>query len=277
VPTERSVPDHVLRFWRALDLLFDRVAPTRWGAVVTDRRFPAIWDVNYARIDEPTSDLTLSEIEGSLLPAIRSSGARMEHLVSFRPDVTEPLFGELEGRGHRITWDLVMDLIEAPPDDDHGRVEDLAPGPELWHTVTESLALFGVDDGYARRQMTAIERELLTTAGKRWFGVREPDGTIVSLGAVMVLDGVGYIDNIATIERARGRGHASAVTSRAIRAAERAGAVHVCLFADPDDAAVVRLYERLGFGPVGRLVASRGPLPAAIKEPREAAPGSGRT
>jgi ribosomal protein S18 acetylase RimI-like enzyme len=260
VPTERSVPDHVLRFWRALDLLFDRVASTRWGAVVTDRRFPAIWDVNYARIDEPPSDLTLSEIEDSLLPAIRSSGAQMEHLVSFRPGLTESLFEDLEGRGHRITWDLVMDLIEDPPDDDHGRVEDLASGPELWNTVTESLALFGVDDRDARRQMTAIERDVLTAAGKRWFGVREGDGTIVSLGAVMVLDGVGYIDNIATFERARGRGHASAVTSRVIRVAERAGAAHVCLFADPDDAAVVRMYERLGFGGVGRLAASRGPL-----------------
>jgi ribosomal protein S18 acetylase RimI-like enzyme len=76
----------------------------------------------------------------------------------------------------------------------------------------------------------------------------------------MVLGGVGYIDNIATFERARGRGHASAVTSRVIRVAERAGAAHVCLFADPDDAAVVRMYERLGFGGVGRLAASRGPL-----------------
>jgi ribosomal protein S18 acetylase RimI-like enzyme len=261
VPTEASVPDHILRFWRAIDLLFDRVAPTRWGAVVTDRRFPAIWDVNYARIDEPTSDLTLSEIEDSLLPAIRSSGARMEHVVSFRPDLTEPLIGALEGRGHRITWDLVMEQIEDAAGDDHGRVEDLTPGPELWNTVTESLGLFGVDDRDACRQMTAIERDVLTAAGKRWFGVRQGDGAIVSLGAVMVLEGVGYIDNIATFERARGRGHASAVTSRAIRAAEQAGAVHVCLFADPDDAAVVGMYERLGFGAVGRLVASRGPLP----------------
>jgi ribosomal protein S18 acetylase RimI-like enzyme len=261
VPTEASVPDHILRFWRAIDLLFDRVAPTRWGAVVTDSRFPAIWDVNYARIDEPTSDLTLSEIEDSLLPAIRSSGARMEHVVSFRPDLTEPLIGALEGRGHRITWDLVMEQIEDAAGDDHGRVEDLTPGPELWNTVTESLGLFGVDDRDACRQMTAIERDVLTAAGKRWFGVRQGDGAIVSLGAVMVLEGVGYIDNIATFERARGRGHASAVTSRAIRAAEQAGAVHVCLFADPDDAAVVGMYERLGFGAVGRLVASRGPLP----------------
>jgi len=261
VPTERELPDHVLRFWRALDLLFARVVPTRWGAVVTDGRFPAIWDANYARIDAPTSDLTLSEVEGSLLPELQSAGAQVEHLVSFRPHVTQPLFRDLEARRHRITWDLVMDLGADPPEGDHRMVEALTLGPELWSTLAQSLRLFGVDGHEAQRQLTTIERDVLTAEGKRWFGVRDGDGAIVSLGAVLLLGDVGYIDNVATFEHARGHGHASAVTSRAIRAAKEAGAAHVCLFADPDETAVVVMYERLGFRGVGRLVASRGPVP----------------
>lgn len=261
MPADRSLPEHVLRLWRGLDLMFSRVVPTRWGAVVTDERFPAIWDANYARIDAPTSDLTLSEVEASLLPALRSARAQVEHLVSFRPDLTRPVFRDLETRRHRITWDLVMDLEEDPPDDDHGPVEDLALGPELWSTLAESLGLFGVDDPVARRQLTTIERDVLTPGGKRWFGVRDGEGAIVSLGAVLISGDVEYIDNVATFERARGRGHASAVTSRAIEVAKEAGVEHVWLFADPGDIAVVAMYERLGFVGAGRLVASRGPVP----------------
>jgi ribosomal protein S18 acetylase RimI-like enzyme len=261
VPAEQVVPDHVLRFWRALDRLFARVLPTRWGAVVTDGRFPAVWDANYARIDAPTSDLTLSEVEASLLPELRSARAPVEHLVSFRPDVTAPLFRDLEARRHRITWDLVLNLETDPPLGDDRAAEDLSPGPELWSTVAGSLRLFGVDNHEARRQLARIEREVLTVGGKRWFGVRDVDGSIVSLGALLLLGDVGYIDNVATFEHARGRGHASAVTSRAIRAAKEAGAANVCLFADPDETGVIAMYERLGFRGVGRLVASRGPVP----------------
>jgi ribosomal protein S18 acetylase RimI-like enzyme len=262
VPRAPAIPEHVVRFWRTLDLLFARVEHARWGAVVTDGRFPAVWDVNYARIDAPTSDLTLTEIEASLLPALRLAGTSVEHLVSFRPDATEPLFRELASRGHRITWDLVMDLAQDPPPDvDRPRVEDLVDGPELWDTVGESLALFGVE-GDALEQLIAIERDVLSRGSKRWFGIRDADGAIVSLGALLLLGGVGYIDNVATFEHARGRGLATAVTVRAIQAARQADAAHVCLFADPDDRAVVGMYERLGFRGVGRLAATRGPVPS---------------
>ncbi len=33
------------------------------------------------------------------------------------------------------------------------------------------------------------------------------------------------------------------------------------LFADPDAPAVLRLYERLGFREVGRIAATKGPIP----------------
>jgi hypothetical protein len=56
------VPDHVVRFWRSLDLCFGRVEPTWWGAVVTDARFPAVWDVNYARVDVAAGDPSLDEV-----------------------------------------------------------------------------------------------------------------------------------------------------------------------------------------------------------------------
>ena len=72
-----------------------------------------------------------------------------------------------------------------------------------------------------------------------------------------------FSSGMATVEAARCRGYASAVTRRLARDAFDEGASHVCLLADPDDVAVVAMYERLGFAGAGRLAATRGPLPAA--------------
>jgi ribosomal protein S18 acetylase RimI-like enzyme len=253
----------VLRFWRSLDALFGRVEPTRWGAVVTDGRYPAVWDANYARVDVDAADLTLAEVEASLLPALQQTGTSVQHLVSFHPGATRALLHELEARGHRLTWDLVMDLVEEPRADRSSQVETIPSGPELWGRVRESLTLFGIDDGATIVQLAAIEREVLDPGGKRWFGVRDDDGTIVSLGALLVLGDVGYVDNVATFEQARGRGFASALTARMIQVARASGASHVCLFADPDDRPVVGMYERLGFRGAGLLAATRGPVARA--------------
>jgi ribosomal protein S18 acetylase RimI-like enzyme len=264
-PSE-SIPGYVLRFWRALDALFGRVETTWWGAVVTDGRFPAVWDANYARIDVPGDDLTVDEVERSLLPALRAAGVTTEHLVSFHPERSADLLRALGDRGHSITWDLVMDLRRTsgtpPPTYSRDPVEEMADGPELWARVHDSLTLFDVGADETVNQLRAIERDVLRTGGKRWFGIRDDGGVLVSLGAVMVLDGVGYVDNVVTFPEARGRGLASNVTTALIGAARGDGADHVCLFADPTASSVVRMYERLGFRRAGMLAATRGPLPA---------------
>ena len=209
-----------------------------------------------------SADLTLDEIEATLVPALREAGTSVEHLVSFDPDATEPLLRELVARGHRLTWDLVMELGADPPDDDKRRVQDLTHDPDLWAAVGESLTLFGIENDDALAQLAAMEREVLAPGGKRWYGIRDDDGAIVSLGALLLLGDVAYIDNVATFEHARGRGLASAVTTRMARVAITWGAAHVCLFADPDDRSVIGMYERLGFLGVGTLAATRGQLNA---------------
>jgi ribosomal protein S18 acetylase RimI-like enzyme len=258
-PARDWLPDHIVRFWRALDLRFGRVEPTWWGAVVTDPRFPEVWDVNYARIDVAADDLSLEEIESVLEPALRDAGVRLEHVVSFHPDATADVLDELVARGHRRTHDLVMEVDGDPPDDGLRRVDELTRDPALWQSVEASLGLFGIDEPIVA-QLAAIERDVLVPSGKRWFGIRDQDG-IASIGALMLLDEVAYIDNVATFARARARGLASAVTTRIVREATSAGAANICLLADPDDGAVVSLYERLGFREVGRLASTRGPSP----------------
>lgn len=257
------LPDHVLRSWQTLDALFANVESTRWGAVVTDGRFPRIWDANYARIDVGDPRLRARDVEDALLPALARAGTDVMHLVTFHHEAHTVLLSELSTRGHRLGWDLVMDAEPArvlPPPEEIA-VEELAPDDELWTTVSDSFAMFEVEPGPAIEELRAIERDVLAPGGKRWFGVRDAQGVLVSIAAMLQLEGVTYLDNVATFPHTRGRGLASAVTARIARESDRAGASHLWLLCDPDDEAVIRLYRRLGFEEVGRLASTRGPVP----------------
>ena len=257
-----TVPPLVIQFWRAIDDLLGSVHPTRWGAVVTDPGSPAIWDTNYARIDADTAGLTIAEVERDLLPALARVGTDVEHVVAFDPEGARDVIAALSSRGHRLSWDLVMtcdDVVEpARPAD----VVAIEPDEATWDDVRTSLVeSFGVDEPAALDQLMRLEREVLAPGGKRWFGVRER-GRWVSLAASLVLDGVGYVDNVATAHEFRGRGYASAVTALVTREALADHAETVFLLADPDEGATVKMYERIGFASAGRLVSTRGPRPA---------------
>jgi ribosomal protein S18 acetylase RimI-like enzyme len=249
-------PAYVHRFWAAMDALFATVTPTPWGAVVTDGRFPRVWDANYARVD--VAGARLEDVEDALLPALRASGADLFHVVAFDPEGSTELLTHLSRRGHRLAWDVVMDVAAAEAAPAGHPAESLTPGDELWDAVEASLGLFG-DPADALAQLRAIETEVMDPGGKRWFGIRE-DGRIVSIAALLVLEGVGYVDNVATDPAYRGRGYASALTVHAVAQA-RTDVERVVLLADPEEPAVVRMYERIGFREVGRLASTRGPIP----------------
>jgi ribosomal protein S18 acetylase RimI-like enzyme len=244
-----------------MDGLFADVRPTPWGAVVTDGRFPRIWDANYARVDHGAP--TLDEVAADLVPALRDAGATAFHVVAFDPDEAADVLVALSARGHRLGWDLVMraDPARPAPELSPVRVEELPPGDELWDAVARSLLLFGTEPGEAVTQLRRIESEVLGPGGKRWFGARDDEDAIVSLAALLQVEGVGYLDNVATEPAARGRGLASAVTARAMEAAAAAGAAEVYLLVDPDEAPVVAMYGRLGFRAQGRIASTRGPIP----------------
>ena len=261
------LPEQLHRSWIALDDLVADVLPATWGAVVTDARFPDVWDTNYARVDVAT-EVSVEQIEADLLPALAHAGAEVEHVVTFHHEAHGDLLAEFSSRGHRISWDLAMVLDGAP-----GRqgalkedvaVEELPPGDELWTAAAVSMRdVFAIEPAAAVEQLLTLERAVLAPAGKRWFAVRDDDGRPVSLGTLLVLEGTGYIDNVATDPSARGRGYAGAIVTRIAQETRRAGAGGPFLLSDPGSPGVVRFYERLGFSPVGFLASTKGPMPAA--------------
>jgi ribosomal protein S18 acetylase RimI-like enzyme len=264
-------PVDLIRLWRAMDLTVGSVEPTWWGAVVTSSRFPSIWDVNYARVDEP-ADPTLREIEEAMRATLERAGAKWLHVVCLRPADAPRLVAELSTRSP-LTWDVVMRHEGTDPEID-AAIEELPPGPELWEAVSRSNRIFGVEEPGAS-QLLEMERDVLAPAGwRRWFAVRDA-GRVAAVAALVELEGVGYVDNVATAPEARRRGYASALTARCVREAREGGAGSVYLLVDPGGP--VSLYERLGFREVGRIPSIRVPLaPPSRTRTRTAARGGTR-
>jgi ribosomal protein S18 acetylase RimI-like enzyme len=249
----------LLRFWRAQDAAFGRVDPAWWGAVVSDPRYPAIQEPNYARV-ETRQPVALAEVEEELLPALARSEARREHVVVFFPEDQTGLLAAASTRGEHLNWDLVMQH-RGPPTSASGpdAVEEAGRRDEaFWLRWRASLSLFDVHREATIDQLEAMERDVLIPAGRRWFVARD-DGVIVAFAALWVLEGVGYLDHVATFPEARRKGLASALTMRAVAEAYAAGAERVHLLADPEGAPV-RLYARLGFRPVTQLASWLRPL-----------------
>ena len=249
--------EHLLRFWRAHDALFERVEPAPWGAVVSDTRFPVIRESNYARV-EAAEPAGLAQIEDRLLPAMRRTGSPSAHVVVFRPERQTDLIAEASTRGDRVTWDLMM-RIDGPGDPAFGRVEEV-PEPDggFWRIHRASAALFDIEGEETLDQLQAMERTVMVPAGRRWFAAIDGGGP-VALAALMVLDGTGFVDHVVTFPHARRRGHAEALTRRLAFEAAEAGAETTTLLADPEGDAV-RIYERIGFTRVSHLASWVSPL-----------------
>jgi ribosomal protein S18 acetylase RimI-like enzyme len=237
--------ERLLQYWRAYDALFAEVEPTWWGAVVRDARFAALHEMNYARVETGTP-VDLTEIERAVLV----DGRRRSHVVTFRPEDQTELLVQASSRGHRIGWDLVM-VHEGQAAAVDPRIEQSALDERFWTAYRRSLAWFGITENEVAAQLHEVERDVLIPAGRRWFVGRERDA-IVGLAALLVFDGIGYVDHVATAPSARRRGFATALTRRAVSEARTAGAERTFLLAEPGGAGAA-LYERIGFRSVTQI------------------------
>jgi ribosomal protein S18 acetylase RimI-like enzyme len=241
----------LLRFWRAHDDLFERTEARWWGAVVSDARFPAIQEPNYARV-ETLQLVRLEEIEDALVPAMRASGSERSHVVIFHAEDQTELVTAASTRGDRIAWDLVMVAAGREVESSPGEVEEVSAfDGAFWSVHRDSARLFDVTDDGTLDQLQAMERDVMVPAGRRWFSVRD-GGRSVALAALLVLERTGFIDHVVTFPDARRRGHAGALTRRLVSEAAAMGAERTYLLAEPEGDAV-RVYDRIGFERVTHL------------------------
>ena len=243
------LPEGVIGFWIAAMRVHARFRETSWGAASADPRWPDVWDANVASVLRPAERLSLREVRSVLEPMLEESGASAERIEFLDAGAGSPALRELEGSGAEVDADVVM-LREGPPRPDDGEppapaVEVAAPDDAFWSFYRSVPAFYGDLPDRVLDQMLDRARRLYVPMGLRCF-LTTMDGEPAGLASVLVVEDMGYIDNVVTVERHRGRGIASSGVGACLRAAADAGARSVFLLAE-EGGAPERLYWRLGF------------------------------
>lgn len=255
--------------------LHDRVVETSWGVVVTDRRYPRVYEANHASVLRRAPDLTVADIRAELLSALEQTGATHEHVEFMDSDDESPALRNLLASPGEHDPDVVMvcegnglpiPKIATPTRGEVNVQEVLKPDETYWELVRAVPNQYGdplPDD--VLDQMLARVRDLFVPAGQRFF-LGTVGGTNAGVASVLTLDGVAYVDNVATWPQFRGRGVASATVSTAVHESLRSGAEVVFLLAEEGGAAQ-RLYERLGFRARRRCYGFTRPLREMVPQP----------
>lgn len=90
-------------------------------------------------------------------------------------------------------------------------------------------------------------------AARRWAGIRDGQRLVACLADTTRLAGVGHVSGIATAVEAHGRGYGAAITAWSARRLLAEGAGLVTLGVYSDNAAAMRMYDRLGFSDGHRM------------------------
>jgi N-acetylglutamate synthase-like GNAT family acetyltransferase len=167
---------------------------------------------------------TDADVGRSLAPRLIELGWTADHLVTMTlerlPDRAASV--EVRERGFRAARPLIERSVRrSVPDADEDCVEQLV------------------------RHKGLLEERV----GARFF-VARIDARDAGVCEMYVTDGVAQIEDVGTLEELRGRGAGRAIVLAAAEAARDIGAELIFLLADDEDWPK-RLYDRLGFDPVG--------------------------
>jgi ribosomal protein S18 acetylase RimI-like enzyme len=255
------LPEPILSFWYGAEELAETSVRTPWGILISDARYPTIYDANHAGILEAAPGLTLEEIRARLHPMLRESRATHEHIEVMDLSDPCPAVDELSGLAQRVETDVVM-RFDGPgeePVSDARVVEITDPDDAFWRMYRETRSEFG--DPLSEEvvdQLVARDRDVYVPAGLRFFAGML-DGRIAGFTSVIALEGAAYLDNVVTRPSFRRRGVASATVTRAVAAAQEGGIGTVFLLAE-ENGKPQALYERLGFRVVSRAAGFTRPL-----------------
>ena len=221
--------------------------PFEWGTFLSNPALPLVWDFNYARIEaqEVASAAEIVEVV-QRLPWPASSRHRKvtvddeaigHHLA--------PGFAQLEWQ---IGGLLFMVLTRDPPPLPATPVQEIT-SEERADALVTFLPQVGTKPE-TLHQIIASRRVVEEVIEVRRFGAFV-DGEAAAMCELYLESGTAQVEDVATAERFRKRGLATAVVLQAMAAARAAGAEFVFLIADSDDWPR-EMYARLGFEEVGK-------------------------
>lgn len=251
-----SSPDS---FRRALDFLRgveDRAAKRwesfNWGTALFHDDFPIIHDLNFLRVDGAPEDATADALAAE---ADRILGeADLSHRKVVLED--EALGDRLKPRFQELRWEVGNLLyMEARRESNRPLTSGIAQEVDIdahLHVRDSSLR---EDPEFATNEEAIVQmrdcfKVWASTSDTRVFAA-SVDGEPVSSCELYSDGATAQIEAVLTLEAHRNRGLGVAVVLLALEEAKKAGHDTVFLIAEDDDWPK-KMYEKLGFDPIGR-------------------------
>jgi ribosomal protein S18 acetylase RimI-like enzyme len=249
---------------QGFELCLDREIATRveefeGGYAVIDTGIPRVWSASYIVL-EPGGHMDAGRIVelGDELFGAAGMNHRSVKLLDLAD--AERLRPELAALG----WEpqRTMYLAWRRPPDREAETQAAEVDPDSLADIHKEISR--VEDGEDEEvglQLLEREKRLGKIAGGRWFAAQR-DGELAGCCVLYRRDGTGQVEAVSTSPRHRNHGLARAIVLAAAGASRDAGDSLTFIAADADDWPL-KLYQRLGFDPVGTTMGFlRKPPPA---------------
>jgi GNAT superfamily N-acetyltransferase len=240
--------ERIVAFLRQTEeALVDEVLPLRHATALLTPSLPLVWQLNAVRVEDsaPGARELVAVAEQAL------GHASHRKLVVHDEELGARLAPALSRDGWNVYRLLVMVRDRAPE-----RTAPPGAGGEVDRaTGAGALAAFRREQPFgwqeeAVQQLTAMDERYGRATCARDFAA--PPSAPAAACRLYTADGLGQVDEVGTLERRRGRGHASAAVLAAADTALAEGCDPVFLLTDASDWPQ-HLYARLGFSPIGQL------------------------
>ncbi|HJR45383.1 MAG TPA: GNAT family N-acetyltransferase [Actinomycetota bacterium] len=236
------------------EALVETIADTeqafRWGTALFTSVVPGIYDLNFVRVDAEDDAITAETLAAECDRLMAPGDFAHRKVVVTRERVGARVAAGFAALGWRVTK-LVWMVHRRPPDRSATTAVD-----EIAHPVhTAAKEEFNRRDPYFEgeevlRQMRIVAGLVSAATDKRCFAAYV-DGAVASMCELYSDGSTAQIEDVATLEEYRGRGLGTSVVLRALSEAQTWNHDMIFLVADEDDWPK-KLYEEMGFDPVGR-------------------------
>jgi len=232
---------------RTEEAIVDEVRPLPYVTALLTPSLPLVWQLNAVRVEDGRAGAR------QLIAAADEALGHASHrkLVVHDEDLGLRLAPALSRDGWNVYRLLVMVSDRTPE-----RTAPRGAGGEVDRTSgAKALAAFRREQPFgwqeeAVQQLTAMDERYGSALRARDFA-SPPEDPAASC-RLYTADGLAQVDEVGTVERRRGRGHATAAVLAAVNTAAAEGCDPIFLVTDAADWPQ-HLYERLGFSPIGQL------------------------
>jgi ribosomal protein S18 acetylase RimI-like enzyme len=223
----------------------EQVEEFDWGRLFVNPKTDELWRDNFLEVD--SDELGADDLAALADDLLGGRGFGHRYVTPRDPRRGEKLEAGFRGLGWEVERNLFMVLRRSP-----GRQG--SPAAEVPRAEIEEVrrAVAEADPDFSP---AAVDQRLVRDArfdpiaNGRWFAA-PADGKPGAACVLYELDGIGQVETVVTKPEVRGRGLATAVVLAAVDASRHAGHELTFIVADADDWPW-KLYERLGFDPVG--------------------------